>query len=227
MIEQIRKQVYEVLKDDNSGHGMEHIDRVYKLSIKFAKEEKANMKIVALAALLHDVDDYKLFGKDSAEKLTNAKRILTACNIKNKIQEPVLEIIKTMGYSKLLQGIRPTTIEGQIVSDADMCDAIGANGILRTYAYNIKNNRPFFDRNNWPTPNITAKQYTKNATNSSVNHMFEKILKLKDLMFTDSGSKEAIKRHETIISFLYQFFMEEDAYDWIAYLDAYNVSEEV
>lgn len=125
MIEEVRKQVCKLLDKDNSGHGMEHVNRVLNLSIKFAEIENANKDIVALIALLHDVDDYKLFGMESANNLTNTKNILKQCSVADNIKEQVLNAVKTIGYSKRLKGISPTTLEGMIVSDADMCDGIG------------------------------------------------------------------------------------------------------
>ena len=147
MIEEVRKQVCKLLDKDNSGHGMEHVNRVLNLSIKFAEIENANKDIVALIALLHDVDDYKLFGMESANNLTNTKNILKQCSVADNIKEQVLNAIKTIGYSKRLKGISPTTLEGMIVSDADMCDGIGATGILRSYQYNLAHDNLFFDKN--------------------------------------------------------------------------------
>lgn len=221
MIEEIKEQVSELLNKDNSGHGMDHITRVLDLSLKFAEKEKANKDIVALIALLHDVDDYKLFGMENAENLTNAKRIMTNCNISVEVQNQVCSELKCIGYSKLLKGFRPKTIEGQIVSDADMCDALGANGILRVYTYSLKNGKPFFDRNIFPIENINADNYIKRCADSSVCHMFEKILKLKDLMLTYSGKEEARERHNIVVEFLYHLFNEENAKEWTIYLDNY------
>lgn len=219
--EEILKQVYKLLNKDNSGHGMDHINRVLNLSLKFADTEHANKEIVALIALLHDVDDYKLFGIENAENLTNAKRIMSECNINDEIQIQVCSELKCIGYSKLLKGFRPKTIEGQIVSDADMCDALGSNGILRVYTYSLKNGKPFFDRNIFPIEDITADKYTRRCADSSVCHMFEKILKLKNLMITDSGKEEAKERHQIIVDFLYHLFNEENAPEWTKYLDEY------
>lgn len=98
---------------------------------------------------------------------------------------------------------------------------LGAHGLLRIYTYSMKNNKPFFDRNIFPIENMTAQQYTGKCADSSVCHIFEKILKLKDLMLTDSGLKEAIKRHEIIVQFLYNYFEEENVFEWTLYLDKY------
>lgn len=221
MIQKIKEQVSELLNRDNSGHGMDHINRVLNLSLKFAKKEKVNKDIVALIALLHDVDDYKLFGMEFAENLINAKTIMTNCNINYETQRQVCSELKCIGYSKLLKGFRPKTIEGQIVSDADMCDALGANGILRVYTYSLKNGKPFFDRNNFPIENMDAEEYTRKCADSSVCHIFEKILKLKDLMITESGKEEAKDRHNIIVEFLYHLFEEEDVPEWTNYLTNY------
>ena len=219
MIEEIKKQVSTLLDKDNSGHGMDHIERILRLSLKFAEIEHANKEIVTLIALLHDVDDYKIFGIENAEKLTNANKILSQCSIANKTKKQVLDAIKTIGYRKRLKGIKPITLEGMIVSDADMCVAIGSTGIIRSYQYNLSNDRVFFDKTIYPKLNISANDYMTKNVGTVVTHMFEKLLKLKDLMLTNSGKKEAINRHKIMVEFLYHFFEEENVPEWIEYLN--------
>lgn len=222
MIEQVKEKVNELLNKDNSGHGMEHINRVLDLSLKFAEKEDGNEIIVSLIALLHDVDDYKLFGMDNAENLTNAKRIMRECNVDESTQEQVCLALNNIGYSKRLKGCIPTTLEGKIVSDADMCDALGANGIIRVYTYSMKNGKPFFNKNIFPIEDMTAEKYTSKCADSSVCHLFEKILKLKDLMLTESGKEEAKNRHQIIVDFLYHLFDEENVPEWTDYLKKYT-----
>ena len=221
MIEDIKNQVFELLGKDDSGHNMEHINRVLDLSLKFAKQEDGNKYIVSLIALLHDVDDYKLFGINNAENLTNAKKIMCDCNIAKNIQNQVCLELTNIGYSKRLKGYCPTSIEGKIVSDADMYDALGANGIIRVHKYSMKNGKPFFNKDIFPIEDITAEKYTRKCADSSVCHMFEKILKLKNLMLTKSGKEEAKSRHQIIVDFLYHLFDEENAREWVKYLDNY------
>lgn len=221
MIQEVRRYAFELLNTDNSGHNMDHIDRVLRLSLKFAKQECANTEVISLIALLHDVDDYKLFGKENSENLTNAKKIMNNCKIDTETQNLVLSSLKCIGYSKLLKGFRPETLEGKIVSDADMCDALGANGIIQVYTYSMKNKKPFFDKSIFPIENMTADTYTSKCADTSVCHLFEKILKLKNLMLTDSGKKEAESRHQIIVDFLYHLFEEENAPEWSEYLDNY------
>lgn len=225
MIEEVRKQVCKLLENDNSGHGMEHIERVSKLSSRFAERENADKEAVALIAMLHDVDDYKLFGAECADNLTNAKTILEQCSISDNIKEQVINAIKTIGYSKRLKGITPSTLEGKIVSDADMCDSIGCTGILRSYQYNSAHGNLFFDKNIYPTLNMSSGDYMAKKTGTVVTHMFEKLLKLKDMMLTDSGKKEAIERHNIMVEFLYHFFEEENVPEWTEYLNNYLKNE--
>ena len=106
-----------------------------------------------------------------------------------------------------------------IVSDADMCEALGANGLLRVYAYSMKNGKPFFNRDSFSIEDMTAEEYTRKCAESSVCHIFENILKLKDLMLTGAGREEAKYRHQLIVDFLYHFFQEENALEWMEYLD--------
>ena len=221
MIDSVKLEVSKLLANDQSGHGMDHIDRVLNLSLKFVEKEKADREIVSLIALLHDVDDYKLFGNGNIEKYENAKNIMNKCNIDNNKQKQVFDALHSIGFRKRLKGICPTTLEGMIVSDADMCDAIGANGILREYQYCMKNDKPFFDRNIFPNENICEND-TKKCADSCVCHIFEKLLKLKDLMLTDSGKEEVKNRHQIIVDFLYHLFAEENAEDWIEYLNHYG-----
>ncbi len=227
MIKRVENLVYEKMDGNNNGHGNDHIKRVYNLAIKFAKAEGADLTIVSLAALLHDVDDYKIVGAEQSIKLTNAKNIMEKANINENIQKKVIDIINTMGYSKLLKGTRPTTLEGAIVSDADMCDAIGATGIIRSivYAVSSKGNGRIFDEHVYPNVNISALEYNMNVTthetDGAINHFFEKLLKLKGLMLTKSGQEEATTRHNLMVTFLRQLFVEENVDQWQLFLDEY------
>lgn len=226
LVDDIKSKVFDILNSDNSGHGMDHVNRVLNLSLEFTRKEHANTDVVALIALLHDVDDYKLFGSKNAEELTNARNIMNDCQIDEEVQNQVLNELQRIGYSKSLKGIRPKTIEGKVVSDADMCDALGVNGVLRTYAYSLKKGKPFFDKNAFPTENLSASDYnTTKCAESSINHFFEKILKLKNLMMTNSGKEEAKSRHQIVVDILYHFFAEECVPEWTRYLDKYLKKE--
>lgn len=220
MIEQTKVLVAQLLASDNSGHGMEHVNRVLNLAMRFSETETCNKHLVALGALLHDVDDYKLFGEQNQANLTNTNIILNKIGADEVTRAAVLDIVANIGFSKRLKGKSPNTIEGKIVSDADMCDALGASGILRAFHYSISHNQVFFDKNIWPMQVLDIHKYT-NECAVGINHMFEKILKLKSLMLTTAGKAEADKRHNFVVDFLRQYFAEENANEWIAYLDNY------
>ena len=221
MVEKAMKLVQELLKNEDSGHGMEHITRVYELAMGFAKTENCDRTLVALGAILHDADDYKLFGDQNQENLTNTNRILNEIGADNRTKNAVLDIVANIGYTKRLKGKSPKSIEGMIVSDADMCDAIGANGLLRTHKYSLKHGNDFFNKDAWPVEDMDASRYTRKCSDSATCHVFEKLLKLKGLMLTTAGKEEAKERHEFMIAFLRQLFKEENAKDWDIYLDKY------
>jgi uncharacterized protein len=224
-IADVTREVRELLAQDVSGHGMEHIERVLQLAMAFADSESADKDIVTLAVLLHDVDDYKLFGKDNADNLVNATRILDRYNVTAATKETVFTIIRSMGYNKYLEGIRPTTLEGMIVSDADMCDAIGAIGIIRTHAYALSKGNEFFDKTLAPeTASFSADQYRAVKKSHSVQHFFDKLLKIPSLLMTESGKKEGAKRQEIMVAFLRELFEEEGAVAWTEYLDDFTRS---
>ncbi len=141
-------------------------------------------------------------------------------NIDAEVQNKVCESLKCIGYSKRLKGLLSQTIEGKVVSDADMCDALGTVGILRVHSFGLKINRPFFKRNKSPIDN-TSFNYHMEKTTSTINFIIEALLKYKDLMLTNAGMEEVEERHKIIAHFLYHFFREENVPQWIEYLDNY------
>lgn len=193
-----------------------------RLAVAFADKEGADRQTVLLAALLHDVDDYKIFGEDAASNLSNARTILEKYHIVDVIADNVLDIIRTIGYNKYLDGVRPSTLEGMIVSDADMCDAIGAVGILRTHAYALSKGNEFFDRTLNPKTAITESDHYKAAKKShSVQHFFDKLLKIPSILMTDAGKREGEQRQAIMVSFLDELFDEEASSVWKAHLQSF------
>lgn len=218
-IASISDEVRNLLAVDKSGHGMEHVDRVLQLALLFAKSEGADTAIVTLAVLLHDVDDYKLFGQESADGLLNATRILRQHNVDSETSSAVLDIIKTMGYNRYLEGVRPSSLEGKVVSDADMCDAIGAIGILRTHAYALSKGNEFFDKTIAPIhETMSAEEYRAQQKTHSAQHFFDKLFKIPAILMTESGKKEGAKREAIMVHFLDELFNEENAPEWSKYL---------
>ncbi len=209
-IEYIKNAVSELLGKNQQGHDDKHVLRVYKIAMKICDETSdANRELVAAAALLHDCDDYKLFGEESERLQTNTKRILAGSGFDNEFCEKCLDIIKHMGYSKRLQGIQPTSIEGKIVSDADMCDASGLIGIMR--AMEFRNGVPFFVPDCLPPDNLSAESYRHDFDTPVIHHFFHKTLRLRNLALTEFGRKCLEERHKTVVQFLDTYFDEVDA----------------
>lgn len=231
MIELIKEKVRKHMSQDNCGHGFDHIERVYNTALRLLQSETADKNVVMLAALLHDVDDYKLFGQKAADGLINAKKIMSECNIDSNMQEKVCDIIHNMGYSKSLAGIRPKTIEGKIVSDADMLDAMGVNGIVRTLNYAFarcqKYGTPVFDKEVWPEINLSEEEYKMKGrkADNCINHFFEKTLRLGKMMMTDAGREYSKIRLKRMIDFLYGYFDENNVPKWADYLTNYLQKE--
>ena len=213
-IEYIKQAVFELLHNDFSGHDDKHVFRVYENAMKFCDEiNDANRDLVAAAALLHDCDDYKLFGEESARLLTNTRRILAKSGFDDYFINNCLKIVKTIGYSKRLSGIVPDCIEGKIVSDADMADATGLIGVIRCIeyrAYRSGGNEPFFDPDYLPVE-MDAEKYKKITYCPIVNHFFDKLFRLRSMALTEPGRRFIEKRHEVIVNFLKIYFDEIDA----------------
>ncbi len=220
--ESIRGEVVQLLGADVSGHSIDHVDRVHDLSLEFAKKEGADPEVVSLIARLHDVDDYKIFGQEYADNLINARRILDTYRVQQTMSQQVLRAISMMGYNKSLEGIRPDTLAGQIVSDADMNDAIGSQGLIRVFDYNASKRRPFFVKTIPPiTETFTAEQYRAGTNDHAVQHFFDKLLLIQNIMMTESGREEGQKRTDVMVNFLSELFREEGASDWQRYLDEF------
>lgn len=211
IVDAVAIEVEKLLANEGSGHDWQHISRVWKTAALLGYHENANSYVVSLAALLHDVDDRKLTGDITTEEaLPTARRIMATAAVEAEIIETVCETIKMIGFHKTLDGDRARTLEANILSDADQLDAIGAVGIARTFVYGASKKRPMFDPDDSPMVDFTAAEYDANK-GSTINHFFEKLLKLRERMHTTSGREEAEKRHATMVSFLDDFFEESAA----------------
>ena len=211
-IEYIKKSVSELLKNNSNGHDDKHVFRVYDIAMKFCDEiPSANRDLVAVAALLHDCDDYKLFGEESARLLTNTRQILSSSGYDDEFIKECINIVKTIGYNKRLAGIQAHNIEGAIVSDADMCDASGAIGIIRCIEFGRQYKTKFFDSKCLPTDLDIDKYKNINNQSPSVNHFFDKLLRLRDMCLTNPGRKYANKKHQVLVNFLDIYFNEVNA----------------
>lgn len=191
---------------EGSGHDWFHIERVYKNACYIAKrEENVDEYIVKLTALLHDVDDWK-FSDDNKTSTGTVEKFLMEQGVGSEDIEKITTIIKTMSFKGGVVDSTQYTIEGKIVQDADRLDAIGAVGIARAFTYGGYKNNLMYDPEVKPQEFKTLEEVKKK--NTTVNHFYEKLLKLKDLMNTQTGKSIAKERHEYMENFLETFYKE-------------------
>ena len=207
-VAEIAKNVKEILSEAEGGHDWYHIERVWKNALNIHQhEKKGDLYVIQLAALLHDIADAKFYEGDEAIGPATARIIMTKHQVPEKVKEEVIRIIENMSYRSSFSVHSYTSVELDIVRDADRLDAIGAIGIARAFNYGGFKNRPLYDPNIEPVEILSKESYVKN-TGPTINHFFEKLLKLKDLMTTEKGKELAIKRHEYMCDFLEQFYTE-------------------
>ncbi len=207
-VAEIAKNVKEILSEAEGGHDWYHIERVWKNALNIHQhEKKGDLYVIQLAALLHDIADAKFYEGDEAIGPATARIIMTKHQVPEKVKEEVIRIIENMSYRSSFSEHSYTSVELDIVRDADRLDAIGAIGIARAFNYGGFKNRLLYDPNIEPVEILSKESYVKN-TGPTINHFYEKLLKLKDLMKTEKGKELAIKRHEYMCGFLEQFYTE-------------------
>lgn len=207
VIENGLKYVKELFLNEFSGHDYFHTLRVYKMATRIAKEENANLNIVELAALLHDVDDIKLSPETNKNK-DNARKFLKENNIEKETINLICEIIGEISY-KGIESKPPKSLETMCVMDADRLDAIGAIGIARAFAFGGNHNRVIYDPDIKPKLNMTEEEY-RNHISTTINHFYEKLFNLKDLMNTKTGKKLATSRELYMKEYIDEFILEWD-----------------
>jgi uncharacterized protein len=191
------------------GHDWFHIERVYKNALLIAEEEKCDLTVVKLAALLHDIADSKFHDGDESIGPKTARTFLEAQNVSEAVISHVIAIIENISFKGGNFEKEFHSKELEIVQDADRLDAIGAIGIARTFNYGGFKNRPLYNPNIQPNLNMSKEEY-KNSESPTLNHFYEKLLLLKDKMNTETGKKIAQKRHDFMVTFLSQFYAEWD-----------------
>ena len=207
IIEQALSYVRDFFERDFSGHDYFHTLRVYKMATHIATEEHADLKIVQLAALLHDVDDRKLSPETCAEK-TNARRFLAAHHMDDATIDRICQIIGEISYAGK-DSVIPSTIEGKCAQDADRLDAIGAVGIARAFAYGGNHNRFMHHPDIKPLRNMGKEEYY-NHESTTINHFYEKLFLLTELMNTPTAKQIADARHAYMSAFVTEFLDEWD-----------------
>jgi len=189
------------------GHDWWHIYRVWKTASTIALEEKADKFIIQVAALLHDIADSKFHGGDENIGPEKARVFLKSLKLAESDINHIESIIRNMSFKKTFDKITFSSTELDVVRDADRLDAIGAIGIARTFNYGGHKGSEIYNPNVKPNLNMTKKEY-KNSNAPTINHFYEKLFLLKDMMKTKSGKKLAEDRHTFMETYLKQFYAE-------------------
>ena len=195
------------LKNAEGGHDWFHIERVYKNALLIANGEKCDSLIVQLSALLHDIADSKFHEGDETVGPKKARLFLESKNVPENTITHVVNIIENISFKGGHEAKKFSSLELDIVQDADRLDAIGAIGIARTFNYGGFKNRAIYNPEIKPNLNMSKEEY-KNSDAPTINHFYEKLLLLKDKMNTKTGKEIAAQRHDFMKLFLNQFYAE-------------------
>ncbi len=206
---------------DSSGHDWWHIYRVWKNALALCQHENADVYTVELAALLHDLDDWKLIppppagdgpGMIADGTPVRALAWLRQMEVSPAVTEHVCQIITHLSFKGAAVENKISTLEGMIVQDADRLDAIGAIGIARAFAYGGHAGRPLYDPAEPPQMHQSFEQY-KASRSATINHFYEKLLLLKDRMNTPAAKRIAAERHAFMQEFIQRFMIEWESKD--------------
>lgn len=207
IIDQTVVFVKKTLANAEAGHDWFHIARVFKTATTINALEQGNSLVVSLAALLHDIADSKFNNGDEEIGPQIAGEFLQSIGIAPDIIVQVQQIIRNMSYKASFGTITFSAKELDIVQDADRLDAIGAMGIARAFTYGGYKNRVLYNPEVKPNFSMSKEEY-KATTAPTINHFYEKLLLLKDLMKTETGKQMALQRHQFMETYLTQFYAE-------------------
>lgn len=191
----------------DSSHDWWHVWRVWQMARRLAAEEKADMLVVELGALLHDIADWKFHDGDESVGPRVAGEVLAAHGVSSEVIADVQEIIATVSFKGAGVATPMGTTEGKCVQDADRLDAVGAIGIARCFAYGGHKGRALYDPDVPPTMHQDKQSYHRD-TGASVNHFYEKLLLLRDRMNTEAAKRIADERHAFMERYLEEFYQE-------------------
>ena len=207
VLENAELKISDVLGNDTSGHDLWHIKRVVALARKIGEKEGGDLFIIELAAWLHDIADHKYYNGDDTIGPYEARKWMASQNISEEEINRIVTIIKEISFKGAKVKTPMSTLEGKVVQDADRLDAIGAIGIARTFAYGGSKNHAMYEPDIKPVNHSSFEKY-KNSKAPVINHFYEKLLLLKDLMNTETGKQLADERHRFMERFLDQFYKE-------------------
>lgn len=189
------------------GHDWSHVDRVRKLAVYIGKREGADLFTVELAALLHDVADYKFHKGDDKIGGRVAAKWLRKHNLEATLINEIEYIVNEVSFKGAKVKYKMESIEGKVVQDADKLDAIGAIGVARTFSFGGRFGVSMYVPGKKPVFHTSFAQYKKLSA-STINHFYEKLLLLKDRMHTKTAKRLAARRHRFMELYLKEFFRE-------------------
>lgn len=200
-VERTKSFVKEKLEGQELGHDWNHIERVWKNALKIGRVEDCNLLIVQLAALLHDIADWKFNNGDDSIGPKVARAWLSELRLEEQIIEQICDIILLMPFKGAYTSSPMTTIEGKIVQDADRLDAIGAIGIARAFSYGVYNKQDLYNEQIKIHFHDNFEDY-KHKKTTTINHFYEKLFLLKDRMNTKTALEIAEERHRYMVEFI-------------------------
>ncbi len=206
-IQKIAKEVKQKLEGEGSGHDFWHVLRVWNMAKHLGEKEGADMFVVELTAVLHDIADWKFHDGDETVGPKVAREVMEKYSVSVEVSDHVCDIILKMSFKGAGVKNEINTLEGMVVQDADRLDSIGAIGIARTFAYGGSKNRAMYDPHKKPVKNKNKKQFLKDD-GTTINHFYEKLLLLKDGMNTKTAKKIAGERHRFMQEYLKRFYSE-------------------
>lgn len=208
VIEKTTEFIKKKFSGETTGHDWWHMYRVWQTAKAIAASEPSADGFVAeLGALLHDIADWKFNGGDEEAGPREARKWLESQKVGEAVILQIEDIIRTVSFKGAGVASNMKTIEGKIIHDADKLDAMGAIGIARAFAYGGANGRPLYDPAAKPELHQTFEAYKKGGTHT-INHFYEKLLLLKDRMYTETGKKLAKQRHKYMEAYLKEFYAE-------------------
>lgn len=211
-IDEVIRKLKKEFQGEATGHDWFHIERVWKLSVHIASAEEADLFVTQLTALLHDIADHKFVTNADKVAAERIEGLLLPLGVSQKVVNTVIENVRNCSFKNSLDGPKEVSRECQIVQDADRLEAIGAIGIARTFAFGGKVGNPIYDPEISPSEFKNSKDYLSKRTHT-INHFYEKLLRLKDGMNTKTAREIAEQRHQFMESFLEQFYAEWELTD--------------
>lgn len=229
LIKATEDHIRTTLPIDATGHDWQHVFRVTRTAVDIAKLEGADLVVVQLAGLLHDVADWKFHDGDYTVGPKLATQWLESHGTPPGLIAEVVEIIERLSFKGAKVEQAPLSLAGRCVQDADRLDALGAIGVARAIAYGGHKSRPIFDPEHPPVLHDSFEAY-KSSEAPSLNHFFEKLLLLKDRMQTTTGQRMADERHQFLATYVREFFREwfghdvQEAAAWQPWLTKHGIS---